>query len=133
MRGGERYNPPNGWTGFAIKLRNKFGGDFEWLGKTGERGKEWCVAFHGIGRGDELIKAFSILNSNLRAGPKQRYCTYKNIRKYSKEGIKIFVSEYEAPEDFKCIWSMNRKDGMGTTHFGVKQNVKTERLFVYGG
>ena len=55
------------------------------------------------------------------------------IRTYSKEGIKIFVSEYEAPDDFKCIWSMSRKDGMGTTHFGVKQNVKTERLFVYGG
>ena len=55
------------------------------------------------------------------------------IRIYSKEGVKILVSEYEAPEDFKCIWSMNRKDGMGTTHFGVKQNVKTERLFVYGG
>ena len=88
MRGGERYNPPNGWTGFAIKLRNKFGCDFEWLGNTGERGKEWCVAFHGIGRGDELIKAFSILNTNLRAGPKQRYCTYKNIRKFSKDEFK---------------------------------------------
>jgi hypothetical protein len=43
------------------------------------------------------------------------------------------VSEYNAPEDFKCIWSAEKKDGMGTTHFGVKQNVKTERLFVYGG
>ena len=85
MRGGERYNPPYGWTGLAIKLRNKFGDDFEWLGKKGVRGKEWCVAFHGIGRGDELIKAFSILNTNLRAGPKQRYSTYKNTRIYSKE------------------------------------------------
>lgn len=55
------------------------------------------------------------------------------IRRYAKAGIKIFVSEYEAPDDFKCIWSMERKDGMGTTNFGDKQKTKVEKLFVYGG
>ena len=53
------------------------------------------------------------------------------VRNYSKLGIKIFVSEYEAPDDFKCIWEMPRKDGMGTTKCGCKQNTKVERLFVY--
>ena len=53
------------------------------------------------------------------------------VRYYSKLGVKIFVSEYNAPEDFKCIWSMERKDGMKTTTFGCKQNTKVEKLFVY--
>jgi DNA adenine methylase len=53
------------------------------------------------------------------------------IRKYAKLGYKIFVSEYEAPDDFKCIWSMEKKDGMGTTKCGCKQKTKVERLFVY--
>ncbi len=53
------------------------------------------------------------------------------VREYSKAGIKIFVSEYEAPDDFKCVWSMSRKDGMGTTKCGCKQKTKIEKLFVY--
>ena len=88
-RGGERYHPPYGWTGFAIKLRNKYGDNFDWLGKTGENGNEWCVAFHGIGKGNELQKLFSILNTNLREGPKQRYSKYKNLRKNTKEEYNV--------------------------------------------
>jgi hypothetical protein len=88
-RGGERYHPPYGWTGFALKLRNKYGDNFDWLGKTGENGNEWCVAFHGIGKGNELQKLFSILNTNLREGPKQRYSKYKNLRKNTKEEYNV--------------------------------------------
>jgi hypothetical protein len=132
MRGGERYNPPNGWTGFAIKLRNKFGDDFEWLGKTGERGKEWCVAFHGIGRGDELIKAFSILNANLRAGPKQRYCTYKNTRKYSKEEFrKCGRGVYLTPEIKKAEhYAHKTKLGYNDTkfQFAVQTRVNPSKI-----
>lgn len=53
------------------------------------------------------------------------------VRHYSKLGVKIFVSEYNAPEDFKCIWSAEKKDGMGTTKCGCKQKTKIEKLFVY--
>lgn len=55
------------------------------------------------------------------------------VRYYSKLGVKIFVSEYNAPEDFKCIWSAEKKDGMGTTKCGCKQKTKIEKLFVYDG
>lgn len=54
------------------------------------------------------------------------------VRKMSKAGFKVLVSEYEAPDDFKCIWCHERKDGMGTTKCGCKQKTKTEKLFVYG-
>ena len=96
-RGGLKYHPPYGWKGFALKLRNKFGEDEGWLGKTGKKGKEWCVAYHGIGKGDEFKKVLSILNTNLRQGPKQRYSTYMNKRQatskqYRRCGKGVYVT-----------------------------------------
>jgi DNA adenine methylase len=51
----------------------------------------------------------------------------------SKAGHYVYVSEYTAPDDFKCIWEKKKKDGMATTKKGKKQNTKTEKLFVYNG
>lgn len=48
-----------------------------------------------------------------------------------RKGVYVYVSEYEAPDDFKCVWEKTKKDGMGTTKKGKKQNNKTEKLFVY--
>ena len=55
------------------------------------------------------------------------------VRKMSSLGHYVYVSEYNAPSDFKCIWQKTKKDGMGTTKKGVKQNTKIEKLFVYNG
>lgn len=54
-------------------------------------------------------------------------------RKMSKMGHYVYVSEYTAPSDFKCIWEHEKKDGMGTTKSGKQQKKYTERLFVYNG
>jgi len=88
VRGGEKYCPPYGWIGIALKLGNKYGEDNEWFGKDGKNEKEWCVAYHGIGRGNELDKVYSIIQTNLRQGPKQRYSVYLNTRKASKKEYK---------------------------------------------
>lgn len=49
-------------------------------------------------------------------------------RDKAKEGHKVFVSEYTAPEDFKCIWSKSRlKTSMNHTN----KKIKTEKLFVH--
>ena len=50
-------------------------------------------------------------------------------RKMKNKGNEIYISEYSAPSDFKCIWSKARKDGMGTYGFGDKQATKVEKLF----
>ena len=56
------------------------------------------------------------------------------VRMMSKrKGVYVYVSEYEAPDDFECVWEKKKKDGMGTTKSGRKQNIKTEKLFVYRG
>ena len=43
----------------------------------------------------------------------------------------MYVSEYEAPNDFKCIWEKEKKDGMGSSTTGISKT-KIEKLFVYG-
>ena len=47
----------------------------------------------------------------------------------SKLGHKVFISEYQAPDDFKCVWSKEVTNSMNTT----LTYKPIERLFVYGG
>ena len=50
-------------------------------------------------------------------------------RQKTKEGHQVFVSEYNAPSDFKCVYS---KD-LATTLSKQKGKIDTEKLFVYCG
>ena len=50
-RGGKEYNPPLGWTGIGLKVKNKYdNGDNTWIGMDNSPG-EWCVAYHGVASG----------------------------------------------------------------------------------
>ena len=73
-RGGEKYFPPYEYYGLALKLRGKYndtGDNGVWFGKLGDREGEWPVAYHGIGRGNEFLKVLSIIDDNLKEGPRQ--------------------------------------------------------------
>ena len=72
-------------------------------------------------------------------GMRKCYISYFNndafwewAREASKKVKKLYISEYDAPSDFKCIWQMDKKDSLGTQK-GKKQNTKVEKLFVYNG
>ena len=56
---------------------------------------------------------------------------WKWVRKLSKYGYEIYVSEYNAPKDFTCLTEIVVADGMQTTKSGIKQNRKVEKLFRY--
>ena len=76
------------------------------------------------------------------------YCDppYKNTTKYkdgfnhkdfwewcrvmSKKGHKVFISEYNGPDDFECIWEMQVNSSL-TKDTGSKK--ATEKLFIYKG
>lgn len=53
-------------------------------------------------------------------------------RRVSKKVKHLYISEYGAPDDFKCVWQMKKKDGLGRKE-GQKQKIKIEKLFVYNG
>ena len=48
-------------------------------------------------------------------------------RNKTKEGNDVFISEYNAPEDFECVWKMEVTNSMNTT----KTYKPTEKLFKY--
>ena len=50
-------------------------------------------------------------------------------REKSQDGHEVFISEYNAPDDFECIWQMEVTNSMNTT----KTYKPTERLFTYRG
>ncbi len=52
-RGNKRYYPPLNWTGIGIKVIDKYDdGNNDWIGMENIEG-EWCVAYHGLCRGQE--------------------------------------------------------------------------------
>ena len=51
-------------------------------------------------------------------------------RNKEKEGHKVFISEYNAPDDFKCVWEQEVKNNLSAND--NRRNV-IERLFVYCG
>ncbi|MCL2312614.1 MAG: DNA adenine methylase [Firmicutes bacterium] len=50
-------------------------------------------------------------------------------KKMKNNGHTLFISEYNAPSDFICVWEKTKKCGMATTKTDMKQNVKVEKLF----
>ena len=48
----------------------------------------------------------------------------------SKDGNIIFISEYNAPSDFKCIWS---KDITSSSTKGTGSKKGVEKLFIVKG
>jgi len=49
------------------------------------------------------------------------------VRTKSLEGHSVFVSEYNAPEDFICVWQKDL-----TTSFSTSESIKaTEKLFIF--
>ena len=68
----------------------------------------------------------------------KQYSTSKNFdynkfwqwcRNMTLQGHQVFISEYQAPDDFICVWSKEVTNSMNTT----LTYKPVERLFVYGG
>ena len=98
-RGGKKYTPPRGWIAFGLNVINKYdNGNNDWLACNGRPG-EWCVAYHGAGRGKDtfgvkkIIKA--ILESNLKAGNGQ---SYEKSSDYFHPGREVGVGVYCSPD-----------------------------------
>ena len=54
-------------------------------------------------------------------------------RTKTKQGHKVFVSEYKAPEDFKCVWEKETKSSLSANGKSGGNKLSTEKLFLYCG
>lgn len=52
-------------------------------------------------------------------------------RDMTKIGHKVFVSEYNAPNDFKCIWEKELNSQLSKKKETEKYSKSTEKLFIY--
>lgn len=50
------------------------------------------------------------------------------VREKAKAGNKVYVSEYNAPDDFKCIWEKELSSSLSSV-----SKKSTEKLFIYNG
>ena len=59
-RGNKPYYPPKGWIGIGLNVMDKYdNGDNAWIGMINSP-NEWCVAYHGVGRGNSSDKVKNI-------------------------------------------------------------------------
>ena len=52
-------------------------------------------------------------------------------REKCKEGHQVFVSEYNAPDDFVCAWQQEVKSSLSANGKGGGTKISTEKLFVH--
>ena len=52
LRGGESYDPPQGWTKLALSVTGQYDDDDDWL----DRECGWAVAYHGTRADPDIIK-----------------------------------------------------------------------------
>lgn len=55
------------------------------------------------------------------------------VRTKSKQGNKVYISEYNAPNDFVCLWQKDAKSTFSAKGVVGGTKKSTERLFIYCG
>jgi DNA adenine methylase len=138
-----------GWIGFMGSFKGRFF-DGGYSGKTERRNyideqirntEKQIPLIDGIqfqyGEYDTIqIPPNSIIYCDIPYKNTKQYSTSKDFdhdkfwewcREMSRNGHKVFISEYEAPEDFICLWSKTITNAMNTT----KTYNPVERLFTY--
>lgn len=53
-------------------------------------------------------------------------------RDRAEEGHQVFISEYQAPADFVCVWSQEVKSSLSANGKSGGSKKSIERLFIYG-
>ena len=109
-RGNFNYFSPIGWTGYGLRVKGKYdNGDDTWLGKTGNKTGEWCVAYHGT----QLSFAKSIIINGLKVGPTQSLCYDDDLNHPGNKvgkGVYLcrdfkYAKEYSNPvQGYRCIF-----------------------------
>lgn len=94
------------------------------------------VEFSSGNYNEVIIPDNSILYCDIPYKNTKQYSTSKNFnhsnfwkwcKEMTKKGHEVFISEYNAPKDFKCVWSGSIKSYMKA---GRSEDV-TEKLFTY--
>ena len=112
-RGGHPYDPPLGWIGIGLKVRNKYdNGDNTWIEMNNCPG-EWCVAYHGVEVGqssNEIQYIIGKINKmSFKKGNRQVHANCPDIYHPGKKvGTGIYCSPiFKTASNFAGITCIN--------------------------
>ena len=95
-RGNRDYKPPLGWNGIGLRVLDKYE-DNKWIGMSNSP-SEWCVAYHGVGKGEssDNVKKITglIYNSQFKSGGGQ---VHKKCNDKFHKGKNVGVGVYCTP------------------------------------
>lgn len=98
------------------------------------------IEFYDLHYKDVVIPDNSIVYCDIPYEKTKQYSTSKGFnhlefwdyaRKLSTEGHSFFVSEYNAPSDFRCIWQKEAKSSLSANGQIGGNKCSTEKLFEY--
>lgn len=146
-----------GWVGFNCSYSGKYFGGYAGKVKTkiGTERNYQAEARKNIDKQKPKLKGVVFTNkkyteleipnnSIIYCDPPYRNTTKYNtefnhnlfwdwVREKSKQGNKVYVSEYTAPNDFVCVWEKEAKSSLSANGVIGGSKISLERLFVYGG
>lgn len=98
------------------------------------------IDFYDLHYKEVVIPENSIVYCDIPYENTKQYSTSKGFnhlefwdyaRKLSTEGHSVFVSEYNAPSDFRCIWQKEAKSSLSANGQIGGNKCSTEKLFEY--
>ena len=138
-----------GWIGFMASYNGRFfDGGYNGNYKKRDYTKESIdnikkqidsmkgVSFSSGNYNEIIIPNNSIIYCDIPYEGTKQYATSKNFnhlefwqwcRNMTEKGHEVFISEYNAPDDFECVWSKEITNSMNTTN----TYKPTEKLFTY--
>jgi len=97
------------------------------------------VLFANLDYKDLIIPYGSLIYCDIPYKNTKRYSTSKNFdydeffqwcRDMVAEGHTVFVSEYDAPDDFKCVWQKGAKSSLSANGKIGGNKLSVEKLFI---
>lgn len=143
-----------GWVGFNCSYRGKFFNGFAGLANSKDAGLRnyQREAVDNVSKQIEKLKGVAFLNDSYENIPiidgSVVYCDipYKDVTDYKiskfdhdkfwdwarkkSESNQLFISEYSAPDDFKCVWEKEVKSSLSANGSSGGWKVSVERLFI---
>ena len=144
-----------GLVGFCATFGAKYFGGYARSKADKYKGEKTAMAIKNLKKQATNLKGIKFINRNFLDLPKDEikgyviYCDipYKGTTKYAtadfpynefyewaKEMARyntVLISEYDMPEEFKCIWQKETKANFDSNRTaGDKNNIRTEKLFL---
>lgn len=95
----------------------------------------YCKSYEGLNIPDNSIIYCDIPYKDTKQYSFSKDFNYDKFwnwaREKTKQGHKVYISEYNAPDDFECVWQQEVKSSLSANGISGGNKISTEKLFTY--